>query len=451
MFNIAREFMCRKALFYWGDHMSVDWYLMTEKPFFNSGFEHDEHFAFAYDGFNEILDTTALGDEVTFYYNGIINEENSFRTKAIVQNNSTDVIDNDKVKQILCNIGTLEYGVYVYYKGKYFLVTDVPGDNKFYGKAIMQQCNYLLRWINNVGKIIEQWCIFKNVTKDYATGLSEGKKLILGTMTASLYLPKNSETVKLNMNDRLIIDDYEFGQLYFPAVYKITKLNLIQKTDLRNSLYIYTLEDTQYNIDQDNKELMIADYFNRIKVYDIDVISPSYIEIRVGDTFDIKAKVTINGKYSDEEIAYRGSDNTIAYIDGNTVTGVKVGSAIIYIESNGVIKEIRISVVNAVRRFQNASHIEFSGSTEMKIGLSKKFEALFFDANGQQTRDFPMWSIVDEYGNAPDFIESKTEGNAIWLRSSTIDWVIGRQITLILSGSGGLAEDRVQLTITSLT
>jgi len=424
---------------------------MTEKPFFNSGFEHDEHLSYAYDGFNETLDTTALGDEVTVYYNGIINEENALHTKAIVQNNSTDVIDNDKVKQILTNIGILEYGVYVYYKDRYYLVTDVPGDNKFYGKAIMQQCNYLLKWVNDLGEIIEQWCLFKNVTKDYATGLSEGKQLILGIMTASLYLPKNAETIKLTMNDRLIIDDYEHAQLYHPSVYKITKLNLTQKNDLRNSLFIYTLEDAQFNIEKDNKKLMIADYYNRIRIYDIDLISPQFIEIQKAFTFNVIAKVTINGVYSEENITYHSSDETVASVRGNVITGVSRGNAVITLESHGVMREVSVHIVEFVRRFQNANHIVFAGRSELKIGLAKKFEAQFFNVNGERTNNNPAWVVLDENGESPKFIQTRQKDNFIWLKSDTTDWIIGRHITLILNGSGGLTEDQVELTITSLT
>ena len=431
--------------------MSADWYLMNEKPFFNSGFEKDEHFAFAYDGFNEILDTTALGDEVTIYYNGIINDDNALHTKAIVQNNTTDVLDNDKVKQILTNIGVLEYGVYVFYKEKYYLVTDLPGDNKFYGKGIMQQCNYLLKWVNAIGKINEQWCIFENVTKAYATGLSEGKNLILGIMTASLYLPKNSETLKINMNDRFIIDDYEHAQMYQPSVYKVTKLNLIQKTDLRNSLYIYTLEDTQYNIENDNQELMIADYYNRIRIYDIEMITPYNIDIQKGLTFDINAKVTVNGKFSNESIAFRSSNEAVATVYGNVVKGISYGQATIYIESNNIKKEILVNVVNVVRRFQNASHIEFTGRNEIKIGLAKRFDARFFDSNGREINNLAQWSIYDQFGTEPTYIESWQEGNSIWLRSDTTDWIIGQKIILVLNGLGGLVDDRVELTIVSLT
>jgi len=424
---------------------------MNEKPFFNSGFEHDEHFAFAYPGFNEILDTTALGDEVVIYYNGVIHEDNAIYTKAIVQNNTTDVIDNDKVKQILTNIGILEYGVYVYYKEKYYLVTDVPGDNKFYGKGIMQQCNYLLKWVNDLGNVIEQWSIVKNVTKEYATGLSEGEDLILGITTISLYLPKNEETVKLTQYDRLIIDDYDHSKFYHPNVYKITKLNLTQKNDLRNSLYIYTLEDAEYNIENDNPELMIADYYNRIRVRDIELISPQVIDIQKGLSFDIRARVTVNGKYTDDEIALRSSNENIVKVEGSRVIGISLGQAKIYLESKNIVKEITANIVDIVRRFQNTSHIEFTGRSEIRIGLAKRFDARFFDANGNETNNLAQWSIEDESGKKPAFIESWQEGNSIWLRSATTDWIIGNKITLILNGLGGLSDDRVVLTIASLT
>jgi hypothetical protein len=424
---------------------------MDRKPYYNSGYEKEEHYNYAFDGFNEILDTTALGDEIIVYHNGIIDKDAALHIKAIVQNNSSDVIDNDKVKQILSNIDTFYYGDYVFYKNKYYLITDVPGDNKFYGKAIMQQCNYLLKWIDNLGNIVEQWSIFKNVTKEYATGISETKSLTLGVVTTSLYLPKNNKTVRLKLNDRLIIDDYEHAQIFHPAVYKITKLNLVQKNDFINALFIYTLEDTQFNSESDDKVLMIADYYNRIRTYDIELISPVNIQIQVNQSFDIKAKVTINGEYSNEEIALSSSDESIVRIQDSKAIGVSNGNAIIYLASHTIVKEINVSVVGIVTRYQNTCHIEFDGKQILKGELEKEFKAYFYDSNGNETHDIPVWNILDKDGAAVSWIAVRKTGNSIFLKSQTTDWIIGQKIRLVLNGSGGLSEDIVTLEIGSIT
>lgn len=46
--------------------MAVDWYLMDQPPIYNGGLRAEEFFAYAQDGFKEMLDTTMLCDNVEF-------------------------------------------------------------------------------------------------------------------------------------------------------------------------------------------------------------------------------------------------------------------------------------------------------------------------------------------------------------------------------------------------
>jgi hypothetical protein len=233
----------------------TEWYLLDGGQLYNSGLEGCEHFAHAALGFKELVRTTALGDRVVVHRGGVLGEGEE--TLAVVQNNTSDALDADGIKRILTE-EPLEYGAYVLYKGDLHLVTDLPGDNKIYFKAIMRRCNYLCKWRSARGGVAEAWGVFANVTREYSDGVSKNRSMAVGNATSALFLPKNSETILLGRGDRLMIDDYEHAQSHDPDVYKISRLNLIQKSKGGSALFVYTLAETEFNASRDSRELMIA-------------------------------------------------------------------------------------------------------------------------------------------------------------------------------------------------
>ena len=59
----------------------------------------------------------------------------------------------------------LRHGALVYWMQNYWLVIEKDYNVEVYTRAKMQQCNYLLRWVNDEGQIIERWCIIEDGTK----------------------------------------------------------------------------------------------------------------------------------------------------------------------------------------------------------------------------------------------------------------------------------------------
>jgi len=49
--------------------------------------------------------------------------------------------------------------------GFHWIVTQVDADDTAYESALMQQCNYRLRWYDTQGRLIEKWCIIEDGTK----------------------------------------------------------------------------------------------------------------------------------------------------------------------------------------------------------------------------------------------------------------------------------------------
>lgn len=74
--------------------------------------------------------------------------------------------DNLNIKTICTYPGqTIRNGGMVVWNDHYWLITEVDANDEVYAKGIMQQCNYLLKWINQRGEVIERWSIVEDGTK----------------------------------------------------------------------------------------------------------------------------------------------------------------------------------------------------------------------------------------------------------------------------------------------
>lgn len=79
------------------------------------------------------------------------------------------VINSDdlNIKTILSMPGEdIPHGGLVDWMGYHWMITDKDVNTEVYAKGIMQQCNYLLRWVDPVEKkVYEHWCIVEDGTK----------------------------------------------------------------------------------------------------------------------------------------------------------------------------------------------------------------------------------------------------------------------------------------------
>lgn len=86
-----------------------------------------------------------------------------------------------------------------------WLVTDIDANIDIVSTGLMKQCNYLLKWQNENGDIIERWAVVKKLSGDVvsnqALSLAEGK--------LSVNVPIDSETIKLkeSMSKKFFIDN----------------------------------------------------------------------------------------------------------------------------------------------------------------------------------------------------------------------------------------------------
>lgn len=255
--------------------MSADWYLMDSPPIYNGGFEGEEFFSYAQSGFQEVLDTTMLCDNVEF-----ITSDFSYIVpgKAIIQSVTPDNQLKAEDRQILVPIGTLQKFAYVRFENDIWIIASEPSNNKFYEKAALKICHNKLRWQNPITReIFDYWYWCEDITR-YSAGVFQGSVIVKYDKQYHLLLPMDKNTQKLHDGMRFILEISD----NIPLVFKLTKYDGLTNNNKNVKLLNISLTQTVYDEDKDNVDLMIADY---------------YIE----NTVPEKTKCKIN--YSSNEIA----------------------------------------------------------------------------------------------------------------------------------------------------
>lgn len=167
--------------------------------------------------------------------------------------------DNLDTKHIFSLPGEdIPHGGYVEWMDNHWLITERDANTEIYTKAVMLQCNYLLKWVDDQDEIHEQWCVVEDGTK-YLTGEYEDRNFIVtrGDSRIAVTIAKNEFTSKLGRRDRFIIDDPESLQ---PIAYALTKPLKLGKTYNGDGVFKFVLQEVN-TTDDDNFELQIADYY----------------------------------------------------------------------------------------------------------------------------------------------------------------------------------------------
>ena len=232
---------------------------MSSPPIYNGGYEGEEWVNYARDGFDELLDTSMLCDNVE-----LITSDFSVITpaKAVVQSVTENTALKLEDRQILVPIGTLTGEIvysYVRFDGVVWLIDSEPTNNKFYEKAPLKLCNNQLRWQDSETKIIkEYWYWAEDVTR-YSSGVFKGNLVIQYDKQYSIHLPMDIHTRKLHDGMRFMMEKSDD----MPLVCKLTKFDGITGNNKTVKVLKLTLTQTVYDKEVDNADLMIADYYAR--------------------------------------------------------------------------------------------------------------------------------------------------------------------------------------------
>lgn len=150
----------------------------------------------------------------------------------------------------------LGVGDHVVFAKKNYYITSCSTNDGIYAYGKMEQCTDTIRFISKVdGEIKEYPVIIVNTTK-FNTGETPNKRITLVSGQFAMYIPVDEHTLLIDNEDRFLIDK----RLDYPSAYRVTYVDpstYAYDTGLLNVILL----QCPFNPDTDNKELMIADYY----------------------------------------------------------------------------------------------------------------------------------------------------------------------------------------------
>lgn len=182
-----------------------------------------------------------------------------------------DILLNGEPSQLVINTGTQPYykefesllgqeiniGDYVEWANSHWLVVTCDSDDEVYRDGKLNQCNWLLKWQNDKGEIIERWAVVNSASK-YNDGTNGNKILTLGSDQLSVVIPVDEESIKLKKSQsRKFFIDNNMGD---PTVYELTNPGNVVNTYNGHGVTDWIVKETQYNPTADDLKYGVCDY-----------------------------------------------------------------------------------------------------------------------------------------------------------------------------------------------
>lgn len=182
--------------------MAKEWYLLNSPYDQVSGYENEGLYDFGEEGFLEALETDIASDVEICNYD--LSEVT--KTRAIIQGRTKDTKLNSITRQMLIPIGSCKSGMYVKYKGIYWLIVGFVDDNTvMYEKAVLSLCNWKLSWINSKGDIIQRWVSIISASQ-YNNGETGMQFYFVRSDQLLISLPDDDESLLIPDGCRFVID-----------------------------------------------------------------------------------------------------------------------------------------------------------------------------------------------------------------------------------------------------
>ena len=282
-----------------------EWYLTTPKPNIVSGYESDAILEYSQSNFTDVLET--LFSDTVLLYNNTLTE--SQEIQCVIQGNSADTQLKSMERVGLFPIGTVKAGMYIFFENRYWLITGYPSNNKSYEKAVMQLCQYKLRWQNAKGEIIERYIALSSASK-YDIGETGNSTIVLTSDNLTLLFPNDEESLNV-YGKRVFIDKRTPPE----KVYKITRSDdVLYDFGEHGGVLAFIADKTELNTTTDRQDFGICDY---MEVSDETEEDPTTPPENPDEMTDLSA--TISGNKNLKVGFSRTYTATITDADGNAV------------------------------------------------------------------------------------------------------------------------------------
>ena len=182
---------------------------------------------------------------------------------------------------------------------EYLICTEVFNINSIHWQGKLTLCNWILKWQNKNGDVLEYPCYDMNATQ-YNSGERSNEIFSIGSSQHMLTLPCDENTVILNSPQRFFLDKNTVN----PTTFIVTQNDTTSHNYGSKGLVKVTVYECESNHETDRIDLGICDYFEKCSVKtDNDVKKRVAKSVIYYDTKIIKSggdKQRFTGKFFDE-------------------------------------------------------------------------------------------------------------------------------------------------------
>lgn len=151
----------------------------------------------------------------------------------------------------------INIGDYVEWANSHWIVVTCDSDDEIYRDGKLNQCNYLLKWQNELGEIIERWAVIQSASK-YNDGTTSNNVISLGSDQLSIVIPLDDESLKLkkSMSKKFFIDFNEED----PTTYELTGTGNVPDTYNGHGVTSWIVKECAYTASDDDLKYGVCNY-----------------------------------------------------------------------------------------------------------------------------------------------------------------------------------------------
>lgn len=237
--------------------MAKEW--TTLYPSYTNHNSENADFNFFSTAYFEDISHSPLGTEFKVYKQRPIQteyEDNGILSRGVFQQVTPDNAESSKKRQLLCPIGTIQSGDYIFHNNEFWIVVGLVDNNGFYEKAVLYYCNWMLKIeCPQLDDGIVSYPIYIQNAVQYNSGVTNASNIVIGSNQHLIYIQCNEETISINRDTRLLIDKDDKT----PNVFKITRIDPITFNFGNKGVITWMVSECQTEFGNDNIEEKYAD------------------------------------------------------------------------------------------------------------------------------------------------------------------------------------------------
>ena len=196
--------------------MATEWYLMKHTTL--GGYEESD-LSWQRQAFETDVLGSSLAKDVLQYGTKISNTPQSVR--VLIQDMEADSQYRSDQRTVLCNIGTLCCGDYLFFENRWWLVAGLVDNNTVYEKSVLQYCKSIIHFkLPNTETLVSYPVPTINATQ-YNSGEESRSFMTIGSSQRIMFVPFNDETIQVD-NDFRILMDKNTGK---PTAWKVSQVD----------------------------------------------------------------------------------------------------------------------------------------------------------------------------------------------------------------------------------